>query len=157
MNWGRMIIGCDPIQTGPAGPKLASHLDAFSVSVEFLWTHTKSACVQMQQAPKQLSPEIVRVPLHFTNGIIMNFKTNDVFRFVPFDWNDNRPDTYEFHHQRQFAGTVIHFCNARNHKIWREGLFPSQREKRHGVQPHFHSQLTSGRPLPPCRFRQHAQ
>lgn len=80
-----MIIGCDAIQTGPAGPKSASHFDAFSVNVEFLWTHKKSACVQMKQAPKQLSPEIVRVPLDSTNGIIMNFKTKDVFRFVPFD------------------------------------------------------------------------
>lgn len=87
----------------------------------------------MKQALKQLSPEIVRVSLDSTNGIIMNFKTKDVFRFVSFDWNDDRPDNYEFHHQRQFAGTVIHFCNARNHKIRREGLFPSQRENRRGA------------------------
>lgn len=78
-------------------------------------------------------PKSFEYPLTSTNGIIMNFKTKDVFRFVPFDWNDNRPDNYEFHHQRQFAGTVIHFCNARNHKIRREGLFPSQREKRRGA------------------------
>lgn len=54
MNWGRMMIGCDAIQTGPRTWLLISTHS--SDSVGFLWTHKKSACVQMKKAQKKITP-----------------------------------------------------------------------------------------------------